>query len=83
MCCQCDIMINKRFELINTFERMKVSRKQLTPEAIDHLRGIMEQYMQQQGTNEFTDILPFLVTYVYNEAYKMALEDAINELRKI
>lgn len=76
-------MINKRFELINTFERMKVSRKQLTPEAIDHLRGIMEQYMQQQGTNEFTDILPFLVTYVYNEAYKMALEDAINELRKI
>jgi hypothetical protein len=51
--------------------------KQLTEEAILHLKAQAECFMDDYNTNEMEKVLPYIITYTYNQAYVAAINDVL------
>lgn len=65
--------------------QMRVSElsvpKQLSKEGIEELTNAIRSYVEHTGTNDLEVVLPFIINYVYNEAYLCAINDVLKIMR--
>lgn len=67
---------HKKLEMIYALAQ---TPKQLTPEAKDHLIDIVMDYMATHNKDTIdAQVLDYVLLYVYNESYKVAIRDVLN-----
>ena len=69
------------FKKINDIVMLGTIRKTLTPDALEYLKDNINKKIEQSETNDIEVLLPFIVMFVYNEAYSCAVSDCLNILR--
>ena len=74
--------MNDYHDKINRITELGVIGKTLTPEAMVYLKDNVTAYMERKG-NDLEVVLPFIIGFVYNESYSMAVNDVLKILREV
>jgi hypothetical protein len=64
-------------DIYNSVADLAVIKKGLSPEAKQHLIDEIKLFMSVHG-DDMEVVLPYIILYVYNEAYIAAINDSLN-----
>jgi hypothetical protein len=72
--------MNTYHDKMNRITELGVVPKTLSVEGQEYLKKTMQEYMVTNG-NDLDKLLPFIIGFVYNEAYRAAVNDVLEVLR--